>query len=83
MSSLKGRGPGRDLRHYGRQTEFRLVLGALLLLFVVGDGLIYFVYGGPAALMGLICLAAGLAPVLLILLSLAIMDWVVKRANRE
>ena len=38
----------RDLRKYGRQTNIRLVAGALLLLFVIGDGLIYLIYGSGA-----------------------------------
>jgi hypothetical protein len=72
---------GRDLRRYARQTNTRLILGAILLLFVVGDGLIYWLYGAGPALMGLFCLAAGLAPVLLIWLTLALVEWFVKRQN--
>lgn len=73
----------RDLRRYARQTNIQLVVGALLLLFIVGDGLIYLVYGLGPALMGLLCLGAGLFPVVLIILALLLIDWVVKRANRE
>ncbi len=73
----------RDLRSFARQTNTRLVAGAIALLFIVGDGLIYLVYGKGAAVMGLICLLAGLAPALLILLALALLDWIVKRANRS
>ncbi|NOY99885.1 MAG: hypothetical protein GXP40_11920 [Chloroflexi bacterium] len=73
----------RDLRSYARQTNVRLIAGAIALLFIVGDGLIYLVYGKGAAVMGLICLLAGLAPVLLILLALTLLDWIVKRANRS
>ena len=72
----------RDLRKYAQQTNLRLIVGAVLLLFVVGDGLIYLIYGPQSALMGLICLGIGLAPIGLILLSFMIIDWVVKRANR-
>ena len=73
----------RDLRNYARQTNVRIVAGALLVLFLVGDGLIYVIYGQGAALMGLLCLAGGLLPVIAIILVLWILDWVVKRANRE
>jgi hypothetical protein len=73
----------RDLRYYASQTQARLIIGALLLLFIVGDGLIYIIYGQGAALMGLLCLAAGLVPVIAIVLILWGMDWVVKRANRD
>lgn len=73
----------RDLRKYARQTNVRLAVGAFLLLFLVGDGLIYAIYGPSAAAGGLICLGVGLVPLLLIMLSLWLIDWVVKRANRE
>jgi uncharacterized SAM-binding protein YcdF (DUF218 family) len=73
----------RDLRKYARQTNVRLIAGALLLLFVVGDGLIYFTYGGGAALAGLLCLLAGLVPVVLTMLVLLLLDWIRKRADRD
>ena len=73
----------RDLRRYSRQTNFRLILGGILLLYLVGDGLIYWIYGSGAALMGLLCLTAGLAPLLLIILILGVMEWIVKRADQE
>jgi hypothetical protein len=71
----------RDLRKYARQTNARLIIGALLLLFVVGDGLIYLVYGKEPAMMGLLCLLAGLAPVVLTALVMALLAWVTKRAR--
>ena len=71
----------RDLRKYERQTRFRLILGALLLIFIVGDGLIYVIYGPRAALMGLLCIGAGVLPVLLIIVILQIMDWVVRKSR--
>lgn len=73
----------RDLRDYARQTTIRLIIGGILLLFIVGDGLIYWIYGPSAALTGLLCLGAGLFPVLLIFMILSFLDWIVKRANRE
>ncbi len=73
----------RDLRRYTRQTNFRLILGGLFLLFIVGDGLIYLIYGRGAALMGLLCLLAGLIPVALTLLVMLLLDWVAKRVGRE
>ncbi len=73
----------RDLRSYTRQTNVQLVIGALLLLFLVGDGLIYFIYGAGAAITGLICLLGGMVPIVLIIGVMALMDWVVKRANRD
>ena len=73
----------RDLRKYMRDTNVRLIAGALLLLFIVGDGLIWIIYGPGAAVMGLLCILAALVPVVLILLLLALSDWIVKRANRD
>jgi len=72
----------RDLRKYAHQTSFRLVVGALFLLFVVGDGLIYLIYGSGPALMGLLCLLAGMVPVVLTALVFVLLDWIRKRADR-
>jgi len=73
----------RDLRDYARQTTIRLIIGGIFLLFIVGDGLIYWIYGPSAALTGLLCLGAGLFPILLIMIILSLLDWIAKRANRE
>jgi len=66
---------GRDLRRYARQTNARLVIGFILLLLIVGDGLIYLFYGRAAAAMGLICILGGLALGGMILFAL----WVIER----
>ncbi len=73
----------RDLRKYMRDTNTRLVVGAILLLFIVGDGLIWAIYGLGAAMMGLLCILAAFVPIGLILLLLALSDWIVKRANPD
>ena len=73
----------RDLRKYARQTGVRLAAGALLLLFLVGDGLIYLIYGAGPALMGLVCLLGGLFPVGLVILILILLEWITKRANPD
>ncbi len=73
----------RDLRQYARSTNFRLAVGAFALLFVVGLGLIYLIYGKGAALMGMACLMAGLTPVALILTIFYFVDRILKRAGRE
>jgi len=72
-----------DLRKYARQTNVRLAVGAVLLLFVIGDGLIYLFYGGGAALLGILCLLGGMVPVVLVVLVLMLFDWILKRANRD
>jgi hypothetical protein len=72
----------RDLRKYAKQTNIRLIAGFLLLLFVIGDGLILLFYGRGAALMGLVCLLAGLSPILLIVIALMLIDWIASH-NRQ
>jgi hypothetical protein len=73
----------RDLRKYARDTNVQLIVGALLLLFIIGVGLIWFIYGPGAALMGFLCILAGLVPVVLVLLVLGLLDWIAKRADRD
>lgn len=71
----------KDLRKYSQETYVRLALGAAILLLVVGVGLIRIFYGGGAAGMGLTCLLAGFAPVILILLVFVAMDWILRHAR--
>ncbi len=73
----------QDLRKYASQTTFRLILGGLIILLVVGEGLIWIIYGGPAALMGLLCIGAGLIPVIIIVIILAVMEKIVKNQRGE
>jgi hypothetical protein len=73
----------RDLRKYMKDTNVRLIAGALFGLFVVGDGLIWLIYGFGAAMMGLLCMLGAFVPIGLILLLLNLSDWIVKRANRD
>lgn len=70
-----------DLRKYASQTNIRLVAGFTLILFVIGDGLIWLIYGREAAILGFVCLLAGLFPPVLIALVLWAMDTFVKRQN--
>lgn len=73
----------RDLRLYARQTNVRLAAAALVLLFGVGLGLIYFIYGPGAAGVGLLCLLGALVPIVLILIAMYGIDWIVRRAGRR
>ncbi len=72
----------RDLRRYARQTNVRLLAGFFIILLIVGEGLIYVIYGPQPALVGLLCLFLGLMPLLLIFAALLIIEWVVKRADK-
>ena len=71
----------KDLRDYARQTNVRLIIGAFILLFVVGIGLIWLIYGKAAAGMGLLCLLGALVPILLIGLIFGGMDWILKNVR--
>ena len=73
----------RDLRKFSRNTNVRLGIGFVVLLLLVGDGLIYLIYGTGAAVMGALCILGGLAPVILIAGLMLIIDQVVKKANDE
>ena len=71
----------KDLRKYTRDTIVRLALGAFILLFVVGVGLIWVIYGEGAAGMGLACLLAALLPIILILAVFLGIEWILKHAR--
>ncbi len=73
----------RDLRKYASQTNTRLIVGGILVLVIIGDGLIWWIYGGGAAITGLLCIGAGLFPILIIIGILALMEWIVKRNRQE
>jgi hypothetical protein len=73
----------RDLRKFAQQTNFQLIAGGLLVLFVIGDGLILIIYGPSSAIFGLLCIGVGLIPVILIYLVFVLMDWIIKNARKE
>jgi hypothetical protein len=66
-----------------KDTNVRLIVGALALLFIVGDGLIWLIYGFGAAVMGLLCMLGAFVPIGLIFLLLNLSDWIMKRAGRD
>ncbi len=73
----------RDLRDYARQTQVRLLVGFILLLYLVGGGLIYVFYGPAAMVTGLLCLTTGLAPLAAIALFLALLDRFVEKTRGD
>ena len=73
----------RDLRKYAAKTTINLVIGAVLLLIVVGLGLIALIYGSGAALMGFICILGGLAVVGLIVLAVFGLDYFLKKSGKD
>lgn len=72
-------GVSRDLREYTKNTKARLVIGFIVLIFLVGDGLILLFYGKEAGIFGLVCMLGALIPVLLVIIFLLIADKVVKK----
>ena len=73
----------RDLRKYAKGTNLRLIIGFVLLLLLVGDGLIYLIYGPGAAITGVLCILGGLAPLGLIYILLLVVEKVAQKSNDE
>lgn len=73
----------RDLRAYARSTQVRLAAGAILLLFMVGDGLIWLIYGPAAGRQALICTGVGLLPLVLIAGWLWLVGWIARKAKGD
>jgi F0F1-type ATP synthase assembly protein I len=69
----------KTLAEYSRQTTFRLILGGIFILFIIGDALIFYIYGSAAAISGVLCLGIGLLPVLIIIGILWVMEYIVKK----
>ena len=68
-----------DLRKHFKQTNKQLLIGFFVAVFLVGDGLIYLLYGQWSALMGLLCLLGAMVPVAGIGAFFWIMEKVVER----
>jgi hypothetical protein len=69
----------RDLRRYAHDTNVRLIVGFLIILFLVGGGLIYAIWGWEAASLGIVCILIGLLPLGLTFLILWGIDWFVRK----
>jgi len=73
----------RDLGNYQRQTIMRLIIGGIVILFVVGNGLIYLIYGPAAAISGMVCMGLGMIPLAAIFIFFLIIEWVLRRYKNE
>jgi hypothetical protein len=71
----------RDLRQYARSTTTRLIVGALILVFIIGDGLIALIYGRQAGLFAAFCTGIGVLPLLLIVGWLWLIEWIARRID--
>lgn len=57
---------GNYLRDFTKKTNRGFIIGFIAILFLVGDGLIYLLYGKESAIFGLICIGGGLIPLVII-----------------
>jgi len=72
---------GSELDKYSKQTNRRLIIGFVLILLIIGDGLIYLLYGKESAIFGLICIGAGFVPIIFIWASLQIVEKIAKKSR--
>jgi len=56
-----GSRPPTDLRGHRQKTERDLILGGFAILFVVGGGLVWYLYGLEAALVSWVCMGSAVA----------------------
>lgn len=73
----------QDLRKYASTTNKRLVIGAIVLILVVGVGLIAWLYGKGAAATGLLCILGGLGLVGLVALFFYLIGVFLKKSNKD
>ena len=53
--------PPTNYRELHRQTQRNLLIGGLVILFLVGGGLVWLLYGAEQALTAVLCMGGGLA----------------------
>jgi hypothetical protein len=71
-----------DLRKYASTTQRWILFGGLAVIVLVGLGLIAWIYGPASASLAMLCFVGMLAPVLLIVGFLALLQWIVRRSGR-
>ena len=72
-----------NLRRHRTQTDRNLLLGFFAVLFVVGGGLIWLVYGWGAAALGLTCMAMGAVLVGIVTLMMLGLQWLSEWLDRR
>jgi len=70
------------MRNYAKQTNIRLIIGALVLLVIVGSVLILLIYGKQAVFSSLLCIISGLLPIILISIILWVIDRIAKKYDK-
>ena len=72
----------RDLRRYASGTQFRLAIGAIFLL-ILGDVVIWWIYGWDVARSALLCTGFGLLLGLMIAAWFLVLSWLARRAKSD
>ncbi len=72
----------RDLRRYASGTQVRLAFGAIVLL-ILGDGLVWLLYGWETARSALLCTGLGLLLALLVAAWFLLLSWLARRAQGD
>jgi hypothetical protein len=72
-----------DPQKHFKQTQLQFVIGFVVILIIVGFGLIFYFYGSSAAVMGIICVATGVLPVIVIYMILKGIENYVNKINNE
>ena len=75
--------PPTNLRGHRARTDRNLLIGFFALLFLAGGGLIWLFYGGPAAALGVVCIAAGAGLAGLVLLIPLGFQWLSDALDRR
>ncbi len=70
-----------NLRKYQSQTRTRLIVAFVILLFTLGLGLIWLIYGRESAMLGFLCLLGMGLPVGLVALVMLALDKINKKIN--
>lgn len=73
------RTPSTNTRAHRARTDRNLLLGFFALLFIVGGGLIWYLYGAGAAALGVACMALGAVLVGVLALVMMGLEWLSKR----
>jgi hypothetical protein len=72
----------RDLRRYASGTQFQLAIGAILLL-ILGDLFVWWIYGWEVARSALLCTGIGLLLGLVIAAWFLLLSWLARRADGD
>ena len=73
----------QDLRKYSQQTIKRVVIWGILLIFIIGNLMIFIFYGRQALLTGITCMLSGLLPLGAIYLVFLGLDYFLKKYHQR